>query len=279
MTIISDTSTEHRSESISFRPLSVTFVITRTAGKVFEQNVAISPCLRDSRVRQVIVQQDFKSASLAYNDALLKATEDILVFCHQDMYFPENWLDDLQKSIQLLSQSDPRWAVLGCWGITVDGQGVGYIRSLGHGTLGQPFEHPIRINTLDECVLIFRKSSGLKFDPKLPDFHFYGTDICLSARKSAMNCYAISAFCIHNTRRLRSLPREFFEGYYHIKKAWSEFLPIVTSCVAVTRFDKDVLHYRIRCTINALLRRDISPDPRLDDPRKLLSPGSSGEAS
>ncbi len=252
------------------RVCSVSFVITRTAGSVFEQNVAISPCLKDARVRQVIVQQDFKSAALAYNDAMNRATEDVIVFCHQDMYFPESWLDDLERSIRLLDQSDPNWAVLGIWGVTEEGQGLGYVHSNGHGNLGQPFDKPVRVNTLDECVLILRKSSRLQFDPDLPDFHFYGTDICLSARKAGMSCYAISAFCVHNTRTLRIVPAEYFDSYFHIKKAWSEFLPIYTPCGKVARFDRDFYQYFAKKLKFALLRRDSSPRPRLNDPREAL---------
>jgi hypothetical protein len=252
--------------------LSCSFVVTRTSGTVYEQNFAISPCLKDSRVREVIVQQGFSSATLAYNDAIAKAQEDILIFCHQDMYFPEAWLDDLQQSIRMLEKTDPSWAVLGCWGVTEDGKGIGYIHSFGHGTLGAPFTVPQRINTLDECVLILRKSSGLTFDPELPDFHFYGTDICLAARKAGLCSYVISAFCIHNTRTLRMLPPEYFDGYFHIKKVWRQFLPIYTACANVTRFDRDFYRYRARRLKYRLLGKDLSPAERLDDPRKALLP-------
>jgi glycosyltransferase involved in cell wall biosynthesis len=246
-------------------------VVTRTGGPVYERNFAISPCLSDSRVRQVLVQQGFQSASLAYNDAIQKATGDVLIFCHQDMYFPEDWLNDLQKSIDILNQKDPHWAVLGCWGVTVDGQGVGYILSYGHGTLGAPFDTPRRVNTLDECVLILRKSSGLTFDPYLPDFHFYGTDICLSARKSGLTCYVISAFAIHNTRTLKILPSQYFDGYFHVKKTWSEYLPIYTACANVTKLDRDFYVQQLKKVRNYILRRDTSPAPRLDDPRQAIS--------
>jgi hypothetical protein len=256
----------------SARP--VTFVVTRTGGTVFEQNFAISPCLKDARVRQVIVQQGFKSASLAYNEAIGRASEEIIIFCHQDLYFPESWLDELESSIQTIEQTDPRWGVLGCWGVGADGHGAGYVHSFGHGRLGAPFESPVKISTLDECVLILRKSSALTFDPELPDFHFYGTDICLSARKRDISCYAISAFCIHNTRRLQKFPPEFFDCYRHIKRVWKEYLPIITPCIRVTRFDSDLLHYKFHEFVNTLLRRDTLPRPRLEDPRTILSAGS-----
>jgi len=57
----------------------------------------------------------------------------------------------------------------------------------------------VTVQTLDEIVLIFRRDSGLSFDETLPHFHFYGTDICMRAAEQGRQCYAISAFCVHNT--------------------------------------------------------------------------------
>ena len=67
------------------------------------------------------------------------------------------------------------------------------------------------VQTLDEIVLILKKSSGLRFDDSLPHFHFYGTDICLRAAQRGMRSYAISAFCVHNTHQTLVLPEEFYE--------------------------------------------------------------------
>ena len=63
--------------------------------------------------------------------------------------------------------------------------------STGLGVLGGNFADPIRVRTLDEIVLITRKSTGLVFDDTLPDFHFYGTDICLRSELQGRSCYII----------------------------------------------------------------------------------------
>ncbi len=141
--------------------------------------------------------------------------------------------------------------------------------SAGLGVLGKPFAQPIAIDTLDEYVLIMRKSSGLRFDPKLPHFHFYGTDICLSARKKKKSCYAISAFCIHNTS-YGLLPPEFFECYWRVKRKWKEFLPIQTSCIRVTRWNEELIVRRLKHVYFTLFRRDYKLFPRLEDPRSVL---------
>src|SRR5271156_6016867 len=203
----------------------LTFVVNRNNKAIFERNFAASPCLERIRPDRIVVQEGFSSAATAYNDAIERADTDLLVFAHQDVYFPEDWLDNLDRSLKILEHSDPDWGVLGGWGVNNRGLWVGYLYSAGLGLLGKPFTQPVAIDTLDEYVLIMRKSSGLRFDPNLPHFHYYGTDICLSARKNEKCCYAISAFSIHNTC-YGQLPPEFFECYWHVKRKWKEFLPI-----------------------------------------------------
>jgi len=263
----------------------ITFVVSRSASgnqqtisqghqgaapsTIFENNFAASPCLREIRRDRIIVQEGFSSAAAAYNDAMERAETDLIVFAHQDVYFPEGWLEDLDRSLQILERSDPDWGVLGGWGVNNQGLEAGYLYSLGVGILGKPFVDPVAIDTLDEYFLILRKSSGLRFDPSLPHFHFYGTDICLSARKSSKRCYAISAFSIHNTR-YGHLPPEFFDCYWPVKRKWEEFLPIQTPCIRITRWNKEWIVRRLKHVYFKLFRKDYRLHDRLEDPRSAL---------
>jgi hypothetical protein len=248
----------------------VTFVVNKSGNpSVFQNNFAASPCLEGIPPDRVIVQEGFSSASLGYNDAIEKSKTDLIVFAHQDVYFPKDWLSDVDRSLKILEKSDPDWGVLGGWGINRQGMGVGFVHSVGLGVLGQPFEHPAAVDTLDEFILIMRKSSGLKFDPTLPHFHFYGMDICMSARKNKKSCYAISAFSVHNTS-YGFLSQEFFSCYWHVKKRWKEVLPVRTSCIIVSRWNEDFIVRKLKLLCFAVLGRDIKILPRLEDPRSAL---------
>ena len=182
----------------------------------------MSPCLKGLPSDRLIIQED---SSTAYNDAIEKAKTDLVAFAHQDVYFPPGWLLDLNRSLKMLEDSDPDWCVLGCSGIKYPDIHAGYLYSLGLGILGGPFEQPTTIDTLDGFILILHESSGLRFDPTLPLFHFYGTDICMSARKQKCGCYAPSPFTVHNTSD-RPLAPEFYKCYWHAEKRRKEFLPI-----------------------------------------------------
>ena len=61
-----------------------------------------------------------------------------------------------------------------------------------------------------------------------------------------MKSYAISAFCIHNTREIVALPKEFYECYRHIKRLWKQYLPIQTTCIRITRFNLSAYMTRVR---------------------------------
>jgi hypothetical protein len=248
----------------------ITFVVNKSGNPaVFENNFAASPCLEGIPLDRIIVQEGFSSASLGYNDAILKAKTDLIVFAHQDVYFPENWLADLDRSLKILGAADPDWGVLGGWGIDHRGLERGFVFSVGLGVLGQSFEHPVAVDTLDEFILILRRSSGLRFDPTLPHFHFYGMDICMSARKNKKNCYAISALSVHNTS-YGYLSPEFFKCYWFVKKRWREFLPVRTSCIRVSAWNEDLIVRKLKLFCFSLLGRNIKILPRLEDPRSAL---------
>jgi Glycosyltransferase like family len=224
----------------------LTFAAAVNDRKIFASNFLISPIFKPLHPHQILVQSGFASAAKAYNDAIDRSDNEIIVFCHQDMIFPAGWLLDLERALEYLDRTDPNWGVLGTFGETADAQGRGYVYMPGLGTIGALSENPERVQTLDEIVLVIRKSSGLRFDSTLPHFHFYGVDLCLQAADRHMNSYAIPAFCIHNTQYNLVLPPEFYACYHHVKKRWKKYLPIQTTCVRITKFDLDMTKRRLR---------------------------------
>lgn len=242
----------------------ITFVVTVNKKDILEKNFLASPCILGPHPHQIILQEKFDSATAAYNDAINKSVNDLIVFCHQDMFFPALWISDFQRTLKYLEQRDSNWGVLGCWGVTSDGQFHGHIYSTGLGIIGRPSE-PTEIQTLDEIVLILRKSSGLRFDQDLPHFHLYGTDICLRAAKLGMRSYAISALCIHNTFQGFNLPKEFYDCCKHIKRVWNESLPIQTTCIRITRSNFPVYARRLKQLYFKHIRREEHQVLRVSD--------------
>ena len=165
-----------------------------------------------------------------------RSVDDMVVFVHQDVFLPARWFDRLAAAIETL---EPPGRDGACSAASAPDEGLrlGWAGFHDGWAPRRPDASPEPVETLDEIVLILRRSSGLRFDPRLPHFHMYGPDICLQARSAGFTNYAIPAFCVHNTRQLIDLPREFFEGYRYIKRKWRRYLPIYTSCITITRFD------------------------------------------
>jgi hypothetical protein len=178
----------------------------------------------------------FTSAGAAYNAGIRQSTGEILVFAHQDVYLPSEWDSQLAAAVSQLSQSAPNWAVLGVWGITRESKAHGYMYcTCMQKMLGQPFRQPVPCASLDEVVLILRRSAALQFDEQLPGFHLYGTDICLVAMQAGFSSYVIPAFCIHNACGQTFLPWAFWLAYFYFRHKWKERLPIRTPCTVITR--------------------------------------------
>src|SRR5581483_7755635 len=121
------------------------------------------------RVKEVVVRRGFASAAKAYNSGLDASTAEVIVFAHQDVYFPDGWFQSLAETINALSARDPHWAVLGVFGVGVDGIEAGHIYSTGiQRVLGRAFARPVEVCSLDEVVLVVRRGAGLRFDDALP---------------------------------------------------------------------------------------------------------------
>lgn len=242
----------------------ITFAVAVNDRDLLERNLLASPHFNDRRSYPLLIQKGFASAAAAYNDAIEKSATELIVFCHQDMFFPGSWIADLRRALDHLERHDPEWGVLGCWGITANGNLRGYLYSSGLGPLGQPFQTPQPVQTLDEIVLIMKKSSGLRFDRTLPSFHLYGTDICLRAAEAGRNNYAIPAFCFHN-EQYRPLPADFYRCCSHVRRAWKRHLPINTTCVRLTSLNLDIYIRRAREACSRYLKPKPIPVTRVDD--------------
>lgn len=249
-----------------------TIVVAVSDTEVLRKNLYLSPGLLNGSTNQVVIRRNYPSASLAYNSAIGEAENEIIIFVHQDVYLPATWFADLRRSLSYFKREGINWGVLGCFGSRQHAEGgVGRVYTTGLGLHGREIARPEAVETLDEIVLIIRKSSGLLFDPSLPHYHLYGPDICLAARDNGLASYAIPAFCVHNTNQLLRLPTEFYDCYRHIKRKWQKFLPIYASCMTISLYDAEFYWKRALELCDRLFSRRRVPLRRVDDPRTLIS--------
>ena len=251
------------------RSKNVTLAVAVNDTDVLDRNLLVSPYIIERC--QVIQKVGYPSAASAYNACIEEAAHDVIVFAHQDIYFPEQWLSQLASALALFGERGIRWGVLGCYG-TGPGPAdqAGCVYQTGMGIIGRRIERPEMVQTLDEIVLVIRKSSGLRFDPAFPHFHLYGADLCMTASAAGMPCYAIPAFCVHNTKQIINLPQEYWQCYRYFKKKWYRSLPVQTSCIEISRFDRARWVRNMREAKSVLFGARSAPAERLRDPREAL---------
>ncbi len=213
-------------------PENFTFVITVNDKQVCNRNALASPDLKNQK-HEVLLRFGYATAGSAYNSAILDAKHDVIIFIHQDMYLPPDWTMNLRHILAELAEAYQPWGVLGCYGVTHDKKKAGQVFCNGQNRVLGRAASPVPVQSLDECCLIINRENGISFDAKLPHFHLYGTDICLEAETRGLINYAISNFCIHNTRYIRRLPPEFWTAARYVRQKWKRQLPIQTCCATI----------------------------------------------
>lgn len=184
------------------RPIS--FVVVRFSDEI-DHNILISNCVHNPLNQLIIVDNTsnihFQNLSVAINEGIEQAENDLIVIVHEDVFFPENWQLKFEEVLQKLESNDLKWGVLGTAGLTFDDKLVGHFSDpkvyFNFFSNGETFE---KVKTVDEHLMVIRKSSGLRMDSLHPGIHGIGTDLVISAQQSAMNCYVIDAPSVHKYR-------------------------------------------------------------------------------
>jgi len=186
---------------------------------------------------RVLCQRNYPSVASAYNAALRDCPDDILVFAHSDVYLPPGWCAAFERSLDWLHRNDPQWGVLGLFGVSRDGSGRGFVYSTGMGRFfGVPFAEPCEVRTLDEFVVIVRRSSGLTFDERIPgaQSQLCATDLCLEAEHRKLRSYVLPCFALHNSNRWNYLPLGFWKCYLYMRNKWHAALPVQAPYTNIT---------------------------------------------
>ena len=180
------------------------------------------------------------SAAQALNLGIIKARGEIVVLCHQDVLFYENWIDMLFERIVEVENRTKKWGVLGTAGITVREDTVGVVHNI-KGSLQWQASKRLKVcsvQTVDEHCMIIRKSSGLRFDSEIFNgFHFYGPDICLNALNKGFMNFGILCPLVHGSRSssLISGKKEFMRLLNALAKKWRSKFPHIRTPTSVIR--------------------------------------------
>ena len=244
------------------RSIELAAAVNDTA--VLAQCLASSPDVVSGALR-LRAYEGFVTAGAAYNQALADSTADFVVFAHQDVYLPKGFTARLRHRAAELDQLDPDWAIAGPVGMDRAGcfHGQAWSSGLGRVTIGKT-NGPVAIETLDELLLVLRRDCGVSFDPDLPGFHLYATDIVQTAKLRGAKSYVVDLPVVHHSRPIVALDRSYRRCYRYMQKKWRLALPIQNLVCSVHRSFIPLLIRDARIRINArgrATRKPPSGDP------------------
>jgi hypothetical protein len=165
------------------------------------------------------------SAAEALNLGMDRARGDIIVACHQDVVFYNNWIETLFLRIEGIEKLEGEWGVLGTAGITKKERAIGRVHNIKGKSQweGEKRAKFGKIQTADEHCVILRKSSGLRFDEEVFDgFHMYAVDLCLLSLDRGFINYGILCPLTHISKASSMLTgKEVFMEYLSLlNKKW-----------------------------------------------------------
>lgn len=233
--------------------------------QVLEQNLMRSPMLARGAI-PVIIERGHDSAGKAYNAGAARTNADLVIFAHQDVYFPAGWDTRLIQAVNALEDSAADWGILGVWGIGAANNYHGRVWCSGS---NQEFSGPtgnlVPVASIDEIVIVVKRSIALTFDQELPGYHFYATDLALHARQRGLGTYVFDGPVVHNSRTVPQLGAAYVQAYRYMQRKWRSQLPLPTCVIPLTRTGWPLHKYRAKVALRLLLNR-VDFHPRHNSP-------------
>jgi hypothetical protein len=186
----------------------------------------------------------YTSAAEALNQGARLATQDWLLFAHQDVVLLTNeWLQNAERILGVFRPGG--W--IGVAGCAADGRYCGFCRDRAY-LWGAPFEGLVEVQTVDECLLITRRRSDHEktyFDETICGWHVYGVDVCCSAIRIGLKNYVLGLPVWHDS------PSTNRDGLKHAQeivycKHQHHLKNIYTTCGHLSKWDRR----RIDCFVN-----------------------------
>jgi Glycosyltransferase like family/Methyltransferase domain len=210
----------------------ITFVACVNDEAQLSANLMRSPCLREPTPHELLTFRGCSSAAEGLNAGIEKASGDLVVLVHQDVYLPMGWPQRLWHQWQLARGQGGEIGAAGVFGVKsrrVPFDAIGHVlhsdRMLYSGEL------PADVDGLDELLMVLPRSTPLRFDPSL-GWHLYGTDLALEAHSRGLRVVVLDAPCHHNTLTAR-VPVLYRDSERVLARKWRTMLPIHTNLSSI----------------------------------------------
>lgn len=191
---------------------------TRLSASAFWEQSLLGRSLRDpahAEVQHTIISNNRQGLPALYNQGLTSATDDVLIFCHDDLSLPPQPLEPT------LHRGLARFDILGLAGNSRDQQHLAwhlhpdqlgwdfpYLRGeIRHGTPDAPAKDVYGlcntpVSLIDGAWIALRPARLLEADVHFDErfrFHFYDLDLCRRARERGLSIGVVPLPCMHGS--------------------------------------------------------------------------------
>ncbi len=215
----------------------ITVICVFNNKKILEKNLLKSLNIQTEEYELILIDNSdgkFGSAAEALNYGARKATQDYLMFVHQDV---DLLYDTCLKDVEHILGSLDNLGVAGVAGYSKTNDKPVMISNIQDGyppeDVGIKIDEPVDVQTVDECLFIVPRSmfKKLEFDEKTCfDWHLYGADYCITTKILGRSVYVIP-IKIYHASRTESFSREYYSTLKNVvRKHGREYKTIDTSC-------------------------------------------------
>jgi hypothetical protein len=211
---------------------TITFVACVNDEAQLSANLMRSPCLCEPTPHELLTFRGCSSAAEGLNAGIEKASGELVVLVHQDVYLPRGWPERFWHQWQLARRLGGEIGVAGVFGVKsrqVPFDAIGHVvhsdRLLDEGAL------PADVDGLDELLMALPRTTPLRFDPSL-GWHLYGTDLALQAHTRGLRVVVLDSPCHHNTLTAR-VPVLYRDSERVLARKWETMLPIHTNLSSI----------------------------------------------
>lgn len=206
-------------------------VVPTTRETQLRANVERSPGLQEVNA-QVISYRGARSPAEALSQSLSHCNSDWVLFCHQDVYFPRGFGEQLNAVLAEVPANARASALFGFIGMGVNRatlacEPAGFVIDRLHRA-----SHPASdaVLSIDELAIVVARESIHHIDPAL-GWHLWATDMCLTAVCThAVFPRIVRLPVFHNSSNDYVLPASFQDAAATLRRKYPEFGPIHTLC-------------------------------------------------
>ncbi|SFE41426.1 sulfotransferase [Roseivivax sediminis] len=219
------------------RPIS--FVCVRYSAE-FTHNLRASGCVHDPMNELVVVDNRrnifFPTLGAALVHGIGKARHDLVALVHEDVLLLDGWQAQFEASLRRLEEHYPDWGMVGAVGRATDGTTLGHWSDPAtpepRNTLAP--DAFAEVDSLDDQLMVLRRSNSIHPDPALPGIHNIGPDLVIAHRERGLRSFVVDAPSVHkfadgagqritspgDSRKLRTRGSLTWQAEADVSRAW-----------------------------------------------------------